>query len=100
MDMGCQFFDRSRNTILRQDRSQPVCRERQILMAIMRDLSGISLDEVGRIFRRDHGTVLHAIRLAPGFGAGLDVTDQDYAALRLHVIRTLKLKTNTKPAKP
>ena len=35
---------------------------RQIAMALAREMTGASLTRIGRHFRRDHSTVLHAIR--------------------------------------
>lgn len=49
---------------------------RQTAMALARELHGYSLPRIGRAFRRDHSTVLHAVTKI----AALRRTDPVYAA--------------------
>ena len=48
-----------------KNRERYVCTHRQYLMYIIRIktyLSGVSLSQIGRMFNRDHATVIHAIK--------------------------------------
>lgn len=98
--LGCEFFARTNRDMISRDRHQPICQERQIIMAVIHEMSGLTLGAVGAIFKRDHGTVLHAVRLVPGFGGGPGVSDEDYKVFRHHVIVRLKLKDQNPAIKP
>ncbi len=64
LDLGCEFFGYTRKQVTSPDRSQPLCRERQIIMAVVVELCGITLREAGTLFgNRDPGTALHAIKM-------------------------------------
>lgn len=51
---------------------------RQIAMFLARELTPLTLSEIGRRYGRDHGTVLHAIRTVSGYS---DVYPKIRAAL-------------------
>jgi chromosomal replication initiator protein len=53
-------FDLSRERLLARDRSPRVALARQIAMYLARELTDVSLPEIGRGFCRDHSTVVHA----------------------------------------
>src|SRR3954470_8581061 len=53
-------FDHSRDRLLARDRSPKVALARQIAMYLARELTDVSLPEIGRGFGRDHSTVAHA----------------------------------------
>jgi chromosomal replication initiator protein len=64
-------FDLSRDRLLARDRSPRVALARQIAMYLARELTDVSLPEIGRGFGRDHSTVLHAHkRIAANIAAG------------------------------
>jgi chromosomal replication initiator protein len=64
-------FDLSRERLLARDRSPKVAMARQIAMYLARELTDVSLPEIGRGFGRDHSTVLHAHkRIAADVAAG------------------------------
>jgi chromosomal replication initiator protein len=64
-------FDLSRERLLARDRSPKVALARQIAMYLARELTDVSLPEIGRGFGRDHSTVLHAHkRIAADIAAG------------------------------
>jgi len=42
-------------------RSKDTVQPRQVSMYLVRDLLGYSLPEIGKVFKRDHTTVLHAV---------------------------------------
>lgn len=53
----------SRKQIMGRDRSEVIARARQIAMVLaLEDEPGRTLLTVGRMFNRDHGTVIHAKR--------------------------------------
>jgi chromosomal replication initiator protein len=53
-------FNLSRDRLLARDRSPRVALARQIAMYLARELTDVSLPEIGRGFGRDHSTVAHA----------------------------------------
>jgi chromosomal replication initiator protein len=64
-------FDLSRDRLLARDRSPKVAMARQIAMYLARELTDVSLPEIGRGFGRDHSTVVHAHkRIAADVAAG------------------------------
>jgi chromosomal replication initiator protein len=70
-DAAAAAFDLSRDRLLARDRSPRVALARQIAMYLARELTDVSLPEIGRGFGRDHSTVLHAHkRIAADIAAG------------------------------
>src|SRR3954452_13012195 len=59
-DAAAAAFDLSRERLLARDRSPKVAMARQIAMYLARELTDVSLPEIGRGFGRDHSTVVHA----------------------------------------
>ncbi len=53
-------WDVTRRAILGRSRMERVAMARFAAMYLIRRLTGDTLEDVGRIFKRDHGTVLHA----------------------------------------
>jgi chromosomal replication initiator protein len=69
-------FDLSRERLLARDRSPRVALARQIAMYLARELTDVSLPEIGRGFCRDHSTVVHAHkRIAADVAAGGPAAD-------------------------
>lgn len=59
----CQHFGQSRIHVLSQRRTGPLIAPRQIIMYLARELTALSLPQIGRkLAGRDHSTVLHACR--------------------------------------
>jgi chromosomal replication initiator protein len=70
-DAAAAAFDLSRDRLLARDRSPKVALARQIAMYLARELTDVSLPEIGRGFGRDHSTVVHAHkRIAADIAAG------------------------------
>src|SRR4051794_6304560 len=70
-DAAAAAFDLSRDRLLARDRSPRVALARQIAMYLARELTDVSLPEIGRGFGRDHSTVVHAHkRIAADVAAG------------------------------
>jgi chromosomal replication initiator protein len=70
-DAAAAAFDLSRDRLIARDRSPKVAMARQIAMYLARELTDVSLPEIGRGFSRDHSTVVHAHkRIAADVAAG------------------------------
>src|SRR3954452_19344014 len=68
---AAEAFGLSRDRILARDRSPRAALARQIAMYLARELTDVSLPEIGRGFDRDHSTVVHAHkRIAADVAAG------------------------------
>jgi chromosomal replication initiator protein len=64
-------FGLSRERLIARDRSPKVALARQVAMYLARELTEVSLPEIGRGFARDHSTVVHAHkRIAADVAAG------------------------------
>ena len=79
-DAVCAVLGISRDELLSPSRSPNVTRARHLAMYLTRELSGLSLAQIAREFRRDHSTVLHAVRrvtsqLEPGSALHRNLTD-------------------------
>src|SRR4051794_4929751 len=57
---AAEAYGLSRERLLARDRSPQVALARQVAMYLARELTDVSLPEIGRGFQRDHSTVLHA----------------------------------------
>ena len=55
------FYNISAEKLSSHSRSRDMVLPRQVAMYMMRSLLGYSLPEIGKIFSRDHTTVLHSI---------------------------------------
>ncbi|MEA2495238.1 MAG: chromosomal replication initiator protein [Thermoleophilaceae bacterium] len=68
---AAEAFGLSKERLLARDRSPKVALARQIAMYLARELTDVSLPEIGRGFGRDHSTVVHAHkRIAADVAAG------------------------------
>jgi chromosomal replication initiator protein len=68
---AAEAFGLSRDRLLARDRSPKVALARQIAMYLARELTDVSLPEIGRGFGRDHSTVVHAHkRIAEDIASG------------------------------
>lgn len=61
IDKVSKYFSIGKRSLLSNSRTRPIARPRQVLMYILRTHMGISLEEVGRLIKRDHTTVMHAV---------------------------------------
>ena len=60
----CAHYRIAAREFYSDDRSQRVAHPRQLAMYLARTLTGRSLHQIGRRYRRDHTTVLHGARQA------------------------------------
>ena len=59
----CKYFNLEEDVIRGQSRSRDIVNARQIAMYLIRRMTGLSLDVIGKEFDgRDHTTVLHSLR--------------------------------------
>jgi chromosomal replication initiator protein len=58
----CESTGVSGESLLGRRRTARVAYARQIAMTLVREATGLSLIEIGGLFDRDHGTVIHAIK--------------------------------------
>ena len=69
-----------------RSRIEPIAHARQLAMVLLRESTDLTLIEIGRIFNRDHGTVIHAIKAV----ASRRETDAKFAALYAQLISQAK----------
>lgn len=63
-DIVCGVFRISRMDMLSSRRDESVIPARHIAMMMSRNLTGASFTEIGKQFRRDHSTIIDAVRNA------------------------------------
>jgi hypothetical protein len=71
-DACCKYFEITRDQILQPYKVAKFAKPRQIAMFLCRDMTGKSLEEIGRHFYRDHTTILH------GYRAVIKLRQEDY----------------------
>lgn len=59
-DITARYYGISPAEIRGPGRYQPVARARQVAIKVSRDLTGFSYPLIGRGFKRDHTTIMHA----------------------------------------
>ncbi len=57
-----EFFGVNPNSLKGKQRKREILVPRQVSMFLMRELTSLSLEEIGSFFGRDHSTVLNAIK--------------------------------------
>src|SRR4051812_15281418 len=76
------YFKIKISDMLSKKRSRNVARPRQVAMALAKDLTQMSLPEIGEAFgNRDHTTVLHACRKIADLRTGDTSLNRDYLVL-------------------
>ena len=56
------YFNITSEDILGKSKIKTVANARQIAIYLIRSLTGLTLDNIGKVFGRDHSTILHSIR--------------------------------------
>jgi chromosomal replication initiator protein len=56
------FYDIEPDALRSNSRRKDTLTPRQVAMYVMREMTGMSLPEIGREFGKDHATVLHAVK--------------------------------------
>lgn len=62
LERVAERFGMTARDLLDQNSCQPVAVVRKMAMRIAQDVTGAGSSEIGRVFKRDHTTVLHAIK--------------------------------------
>jgi hypothetical protein len=75
-------FGVSKRTILSARRSRSISRPRQVAMFLAKELTYLSLPQIGRQFGKDHTTVIHGARKIAELVANGDPIAADVAAIR------------------
>jgi chromosomal replication initiation ATPase DnaA len=70
MDLVAERYGVTRADLLEPGRTQPATTARQVAMRLVREMTGKSYPEIGRAFRRDHTTVIHACEVTEGLALG------------------------------
>lgn len=65
IDAACLAFDVNLNDVMSHRRHRPAARARQAAMFLAKEMTPLSLSQIGRRLNRDHTTVLHATREVP-----------------------------------
>jgi chromosomal replication initiation ATPase DnaA len=83
-DTVCAHFQISAEKVRSRSREINIALPRQIIFHIIRQNSDATLASIGRVFKRDHGTILHGIRAV----AARKETDPHFA----DSLRSIELK--------
>jgi len=70
------------DVILGKGRVRRIARARQVAMVLSRELTGQSYPRIGRAFRRDHSTVIHATQQVEAWRRSEPHTIRQLAAAR------------------
>lgn len=70
MDVVAARYGVTRADLLGPGRTQPATTARQVAMRLVRETTGKSYPEIGRAFRRDHTTVIHACEVTEAMALG------------------------------
>lgn len=83
---GSLFFDLPVHVIASQKRDGHIKEARQMLMAILREFTSLSLVKVGEMFGdRDHTTVIHAVKIVRTMCHTEDAYSQKYINLKHYI---------------
>jgi chromosomal replication initiator protein len=75
------YYRRHPDEMTSAQRSREVARPRQVAMYLSRRLSNKSYPHLGSLFRKDHSTVIHAVRQIEKLRADDKVLDRDIMRL-------------------
>ena len=76
-----KYFKIRASDMVSKRRNRSIARPRQIAMALAKDLTNLSLPEIGEAFERDHTTVLHACRKVSQLREEDGRIEEDYSNL-------------------
>ena len=77
----------------KKGRTQTVARARQDACALLRDTTKMSLPEIGRVFDRDHTTIIHGLRSTVNRLKNDPEAAKLFAKMRVEVVDTRKKAT-------
>lgn len=82
----CSKFSITFDRLTMQSRSNEVAIPRQVIFYVCRELCDVTSTELGRIFRKDHGTVLHGVKQIKN---RMDV-DEPFASMVNDIIKSVR----------
>lgn len=65
VEAACVAFDISLRDVMSERRDRVAARARQAAMFLAKEMTPLSLPQIGRLLNRDHTTVIHAARVIP-----------------------------------
>ena len=68
----CKYYGIDEQQIKSPHRSKNISEPRQIAIYLIRELTGLQLETIGKYFNRDHGTISSSIKKIQGLIAGKD----------------------------
>jgi len=86
VDLVAGRFHLTGRDIFYRRRTARIAVPRQVVMTLMRQVLGLPLQTIGRLFDRDHGTVIHATKAV----ASHTISDPEFAAT-WHSLKTATL---------
>jgi chromosomal replication initiation ATPase DnaA len=93
VDVVCTKFGVPQRMIYSRDRHEAVARARQVCMVLGRERLKLSSPQIGKMFRRDHGTVLAAEKTIANLVETNAVFRRDFAEVIASIERELKPST-------
>lgn len=85
----CSYFDLERRHILLMNRERQYTRPRQMMMKLCREFTPMSYPHLGRLFCRDHTTILHGVRTIDRLLPTNSILAKQMDELR-HVLRAIE----------
>lgn len=73
IDIVLTHFDTTFETLLAKNKKYPIVEIRRMLCYLLRINTNMSLNEIARLFKQDHTTIMHAINR---FQSLLDIKDE------------------------
>lgn len=61
IDIVCNYYDVEKEELLSKKRDQRIRRPRQVAMYLIRRMTDTTLQGIGKLFNKDHSTVIHSI---------------------------------------
>lgn len=83
MDAVAAEFGLTRGILRSTTRRQPVAWARQIAMVLIRECTAMPMSQIGRIFDRDHTTILHAVKMVRAKASGPELEMMDRIAWKI-----------------
>lgn len=91
VDLVAAEFRRTGSDIFHRRRTARIALPRQVAMTLMRQVLGLPLQTIGRLFDRDHGTVMHAAKAVASHSASFPEFAATWQTLKA---ATLKLSAS------
>jgi len=87
IDIVLTHFDTTFDSLLAKNKKYPIVEIRRMLCYLLRNKTNMSLNEIAKIFKQDHTTIMHAINR---FQSLLDIKDERIYKDYLKITNKLK----------